>query len=74
MIWKQSGWASHKDTAVFIGDENKFQELVNEIYGVETFVPCEVRRGGNGPRLAKEIGMSGTQDVAVRTFYFPAFD
>lgn len=40
LIWKEFGCA--KGRAVFIGDENKFQELMNEIYGVETFVPCEV--------------------------------
>uniref|UniRef100_A0A8D8ZFK2 Uncharacterized protein n=1 Tax=Cacopsylla melanoneura TaxID=428564 RepID=A0A8D8ZFK2_9HEMI len=40
MIWKQHDWARSK--ASFLGDENKFQELMNEIYGVETFVPCEV--------------------------------
>ncbi|KAL1459348.1 hypothetical protein WDU94_011339, partial [Cyamophila willieti] len=39
MIWKQHDWAKSK--ATFLGDENKFQELMNEIYGVETFVPCE---------------------------------
>ncbi|KAI5702742.1 hypothetical protein M8J76_009762 [Diaphorina citri] len=39
LIWKEFGCA--KGRAVFIGDENKFQELMNEIYGVETFVPCE---------------------------------
>lgn len=42
MIWKQFGWTATSGTTEFLGDENRFQELMNEIYGVETFIPCEV--------------------------------